>query len=93
MYNCDETGVSSVHKHLKVLAPKAIRQVGKLTYAERGNNITVLFCMSANCHYIPSFFVFPRQRMNDRLMMNAPAESIGVAQPKGWINSDFSYNI
>uniref|UniRef100_A0A6M2DMK8 Putative mariner-21 hm n=1 Tax=Xenopsylla cheopis TaxID=163159 RepID=A0A6M2DMK8_XENCH len=79
IYNCDETGV----------APKAIRQVGKLTSAERGKNITVLFCMSANGHYIPPFFVFPRQRMNKRLMMNAPAESIGVGQPKGWMNSDF----
>ncbi|XP_037293571.1 uncharacterized protein LOC119189035 [Manduca sexta] len=83
IYNCDETGVSCVHKHQKVLAPKAIRQVGKLTSAERGKNITVLFCMSANGHFIPPFFVFPRQRMNERLMMNAPDESIGVAQPKG----------
>ncbi|XP_038221604.1 uncharacterized protein LOC119839407 [Zerene cesonia] len=89
IYNCDETGVSCVHKHQKVLAPKTIWQVGKLTSAERGKNITVLFCMSANGHYIPPFFVFPRQRMNERLMMNAPAESIGVAQPKGWMNSDF----
>lgn len=89
IYNCDETGVSCVHKHQKVIAPKAIRQVGKLTSAERGKNITVLFCMSANGHFIPPFFVFPRQRMNERLMMNAPDESIGVAQPKGWMNSDF----
>lgn len=27
--------------------------------------------------------------MNERLMINAPAESEGVAQPKGWINKDF----
>ena len=45
--------------------------------------------MSANGHFIPPFFVFPRQRMNDRLMINAPAESVGVAQPKGWMTSDF----
>lgn len=88
IYNCDETGVSCVHKHQKVLAPKAVRQVGKLTSAERGKNITVLFCMSANGHFMPPFFVFPRQRMNDRLMINSPAESVGVAQPKGWMNSD-----
>lgn len=45
--------------------------------------------MSANGHYIPPFFVFPRQRMNERLMINAPAESDVVAQPKGWMNSNF----
>ncbi|XP_045457552.1 tigger transposable element-derived protein 6-like [Melitaea cinxia] len=89
IYNCDETGVSCVQKHRKVLAPKTVRQVGKLTSAERGKNITVLFCMSADGHFIPPFFVFPRQRMSDRLMINAPAGSVGVAQPKGWMNNDF----
>lgn len=89
IYNCDETGVSCVQKHQKVLASKSVRQVGKLTSAERGKNITILFCMSANGYFIPPFFVFPRQRMNERLMINAPAQSEGVAQPKGWMNSDF----
>ncbi|KAJ8962215.1 hypothetical protein NQ318_018187 [Aromia moschata] len=89
IYNCDETGVSCVQKHQKVIAPKTVRQVGKLTSAERGKNITILFCMSANGYFIPPFFVFPRQRMNDRLMINAPAQSIAMAQPKGWMNSDF----
>ena len=89
IYNCDETRVSCVHKHQKVLAPKAVRQVGKLTSAQRGKNITVLFCISTNGHFIPLFFVFPRQRMDDRLMINAPAVSVRVAQPKGWMTSDF----
>ncbi|CAB3221193.1 unnamed protein product [Arctia plantaginis] len=30
--------------------------------------------------------------MNARLMINSPAESAGVAQPKGWMNSDFFSN-
>jgi len=89
IYNCDETGVSCVQKHQKVLAVKSVRQVGKLTSAERGKNITIFFCMSANGYFIPPFFVFPRQKMNKRLMINAPAQSEGVAQPKGWMNSDF----
>lgn len=89
IYNCDETGVTCVQKHLKVLAPKSVRQVGKLTSAERGKNVTILFCMSATGVYTPPFFVFPRKRMNERLMFNAPLDSAGVAQPKGWINNDF----
>lgn len=63
IYKCDETRMSCVQKHKKVLAPKAVRQVGKHTSAERGKNITVLFCMSANSYYAPPFFVYPRQRM------------------------------
>ncbi|KOB76398.1 hypothetical protein OBRU01_03861 [Operophtera brumata] len=82
IYNCYETGVSCVQKHQKVIAPKAIRQVGKLTSAERGKNISVLFCMCANGHFVPPW-------MNDWLMINASAESVGVAHPKGRMNSDF----
>lgn len=89
IYNCDETGVTCVQKHLKVLAPKSARQVGKITSAERGKNVTILFCMSATGVYTPPFFVFPRKRMNERLMFNAPPDSIGVAQPNGWMNCDF----
>lgn len=89
IYNCDETGVNCVPKHEKVVAPKTVRQVGKLTSAERGKNITVLFCMSATGHYTPPFFVFPRHKMNPRLMVNAPAQSKGVAQPRGWMIGDF----
>lgn len=61
--NCDETGVTCVQKHLEVLAPKSVRQVGKITSAERGKNVTILFCMSATGVYIPPFFVFPRVRI------------------------------
>lgn len=78
--NCDETRVSCVHEHQKVIALKVSRQVGKLTSPERGKHITVLFCMSANGHLIPSFFVSQKQRMSDRLMINALAKSVGVAQ-------------
>lgn len=88
IWNCDETGVSIVHKHAKVLAPKNQKQVGKLTSAERGKNVTVLFAMSAGGQFIPPFFIFPRQRMNDRLMINSPNESVAEVQPNGWMNSE-----
>lgn len=61
-----------MHKHQKVLVSKAVHQVGKVAFALR----------SANGHFIPPFFEFPRQSMNDRLMLNALAESESVAQPK-----------
>ncbi|KAJ4425494.1 hypothetical protein ANN_28112 [Periplaneta americana] len=55
-------------------------QVGKLTSAERGRSVTVLFCINAGGQYIPPFFIFPRQRMNERLLIGAPKESVGEAQ-------------
>ncbi|XP_022819194.1 uncharacterized protein LOC111351487 isoform X1 [Spodoptera litura] len=89
VYNCDETGVTTVQKHAKVMAKKNTRQIGKLTSAERGKNVTILFCMSATGNFIPPFFIFPRQRMHERLMINSPPDSEGVAQPKGWMNNEF----
>ncbi|KAK9745058.1 CENP-B N-terminal DNA-binding domain [Popillia japonica] len=36
--------------------------------AERGKNVTVLIAMSAGGQFVPPFFVFPRSRMNERLV-------------------------
>ncbi|XP_066600972.1 uncharacterized protein [Prorops nasuta] len=93
IFNCDETGVSTVHKQMKVMTLKVNRQVGKLTSAERGKNVTVLFCMSAAGYFIPPYFIFPRQRVNERLMINAPSNSIAMAQPNGWMNADFFFKM
>jgi len=38
--------------------------------------------MSTNDYFIFSVFIFPRQKMNQYLMINAPAENEDVAQPK-----------
>lgn len=59
IYNCDETGVSTVQKQAKVMTLKSNRQVGKLTSAERGKNVTVMFCMSAAGYFIPHYLYFP----------------------------------
>ncbi|KAJ4427599.1 hypothetical protein ANN_25247 [Periplaneta americana] len=87
IYNCDETSVTTVQKHSKVISLKQNRQVGKLTSAERGRSVTVLFCMNAGGQYTPPFFIFPRQRMNERLLTGAPKDSIGEAQSNGWMTS------
>lgn len=83
IYNVDETGVSSVHKPGKIIAAKGQKQVDKMVSGERGKNITVVCCVSATGRYIPPMFVFPRARMNDRLMKDAPDGSVGYAQKSG----------
>ena len=89
IYNADETEVSTVHTNDKVLSVKGKKkQVGKLTSAERGRNVTVIFSMNVTGHFIPSMFIFPRKKMdkNSRLMISAPPESIVVACESGWMN-------
>lgn len=68
---------------------KTNRHVGKLTSVERGKSVTILFCMSAAGYFIPPQFIFPRQRVNERLMICAPSEIIALTQSNGWIYAEF----
>lgn len=88
IFNADETGVSCVHENDKVITMKGKRQVGKITSGERGRNVTLMFCTSATGQFIPPLFIFPRQRMNDRLMIGAPTESIAFPTSSGWMTTE-----
>ncbi|CAH2102147.1 unnamed protein product [Euphydryas editha] len=47
IYNCDETGISTVQTPGKILATKGQKKVAFITSWERGKNITLLCAMSA----------------------------------------------
>ena len=55
---------------------KGRKQVGKLTSAERGRNVTVIFSMNASGHFMSPMVIFPRKDVdkNGRLMIGAPSE-------------------
>ena len=89
IWNCDETGISSVQKSLsKVISTKGKKQVGSMTSAEKGQLVTALICCSASGRYIPPMLIFPRQRMKDELMDGAPPGAWAVCHPSGWIQTD-----
>lgn len=91
IYNVDETGVSNIHKNDKVISIKGKKkQVGKLTSAERGRNITLTFSMNVTGHFILPLFIFPRKKIdkNDLLMIGSPPDSISIPQESGWMNGD-----
>jgi len=90
IYNADETGVSNVHKNDKVISIKGKKQVDKLTSAERGRNITLMFAMNVTGHFVPPLFIFPRKKMDkyNRLMIGAPPQSIAIPHESGWMNGD-----
>lgn len=84
IYNVDETGISTVHKPPRVLAPKNIRQLGKLTSAERGVNNTMIACINAIGNSVPPLIIFPRVYYKDNMLKGAPPGSIGAANKSGW---------
>jgi len=86
IYNCDETGISSVPKSkAKIIATKGRKQVGSITSAERGETVTVEMCMNSVGRYMPPLFIFPRQRHNMEFIRNAPPGSYVEFHPSGWM--------
>lgn len=85
IFNVDETGVTTVHKPGKILAPKGQKQVGAATSWERGKTITVCCCMSATGQYIPPMFIYPRIRMTPALERDGPSGSIYHCSKSGWM--------
>lgn len=88
IYNCDETGISTVQDPGKVLAAKGQKRVGSITSWERGKNITLLCTMSAAGGYVPPMFIFPRKRMTPTLEKDGPAGAIYKCSDNGWINEE-----
>ena len=85
IYNMDETGISTVHKPIRILAPKGQKQVGVVTSGERGQTTTVCCAFSASGAFIPPMFIFARIRMTPQLQKNGPPGSIFKCSKSGWI--------
>jgi len=89
IYNVDETGLSCVAKSQgKIIASKGRKQVGKLSSAERGQNVTATICFSASGHYVPPLLIFPRKRLVPSFLDGTPPSTYGVAHPSGWMQSE-----
>lgn len=89
IYNVDETGMSTVpNRTTKVIAKKGVKQVGKVTSAEKGQTTTLVCAMNAAGSFIPPAFIFARKNMNSQLLRNAPVGSIGLCSDSGWMNAD-----
>lgn len=89
IYNVDETGIMTVpKKRSKCLALRGKRQVGCLTSAERGILVTAETCMNAAGNFMPTMFVFPRERAKPELLDDAPPGSTAAYHPSGWMQKN-----
>ena len=86
IWNADETGLSTVHVPPRVFAEKGTKQVGGMTSAERGQNVTMIACINAVRNSIPPMFIFPRVNFKQHMLKGAPPGSVGAANLSGWSN-------
>lgn len=85
IWNLDETGITTVQKPRKVLAPSGAKQVGSLVSAERGQLLTLCVAVSAGGQAIPPFFVFPRVKFSQHFLRGAPVGSDSSSHKSGWM--------
>ncbi|XP_012555022.1 uncharacterized protein LOC105843781 [Hydra vulgaris] len=88
IYNIDETALTTVHKPVKVVVGKGVKQVGQVTSAERGTLVTMIGCINALGNFIPPFLIFPRVHFRSHIFKGAPTGTKGEANPTGWINTE-----
>nr|CAH7743754.1 unnamed protein product [Callosobruchus chinensis] len=62
-----------------------MKQVGCLSSAERGQLVTAEICFNAAGTYVPPMLIYPRKRMKDELLDDAPPGFWGTCSDNGWI--------
>ena len=87
IWNLDETGVTTVHKPLKVIAEKGKKQVGRTTSGEKGTTVTMEVAVNAIGNSVPPLFIFPRVNFKPYFIQQGPPGCIGAAHPSGWITA------
>ena len=90
IYNCDESGISIVHRPGRVITKLGRRTVYSLTSAEKGRTHTVVACVSATGFVLPPLTVYPRKRpVPDSFKEGAVPNTSFHTSQNGWINSKF----
>lgn len=88
IWNCDETGITTVQVPERVLAMRGERQVASVTSGERGTLVTMCNAVSASGIAIPPYYIFPRVNFRDIFLKNGTPGCGGCAQPSGWMTVD-----
>ena len=86
IYNCDEIGVSVVHKPGKVVAEMGCH---KVYAAKKGKMHTILTCVSASGNALLPIMIFPHiQTPPGNFHDGAVVQTLFCNSPNGWINND-----
>lgn len=94
IFNLDETSTTTKQKkHAKIIAEKGIKQVCKVTSAEKGTLVTTCCIVSAAGNSLPPVMVFPRVHFKEHMLNGAPPGTLGLASPSGWMNADLFYDV
>ncbi|CAH1974319.1 unnamed protein product [Acanthoscelides obtectus] len=89
IFNMDETGVQLLNKPSKVVTKKGSKDVHVLTSKERGENVTVIACCSADGTFIPPVLIF--KGVNRKPVLSdglPPGSKVNMNRKSSFINSE-----
>ncbi|XP_063931371.1 tigger transposable element-derived protein 6-like [Zophobas morio] len=93
VYNIDETATTTVQRSNKILAQKGVKQISKCTSGERGSLVTTCCIINALGKTVPPVMVFPRTHFKTHMIHGAPAGTLGLANPSGWMTSELFVDV
>lgn len=89
IFNMDETGVQLLNKAGKVITNRGSKDVHLLTSKERGENVTVIACCSADGKFIPPVLIFKGVNRKPEFSDGLPAGSkVYMNRKSSFINSE-----
>jgi hypothetical protein len=88
IYNLDETATITFQRPQKVLAPKGVRNIRKVTSGEKGTLVTACCIINALGQALPPVLIFPRKSYKDYMLTGARPGSLGLANHSRWMNSE-----
>ena len=88
MYNLDETGITTFQKPQKVIAETGAKQVAQIVSHERGQTVTLCGVINAISNSLPPCLIFPRAKMQNHMLHNAPPGTHGIANRSGWMTGE-----
>lgn len=65
-----------------------MKQIGRVTSAERGTLVTLAMAVSATGRSLPPFFIFPRKNFKEYFLNGGPPGCTGEANQTGWMNAE-----
>lgn len=66
---------------------KDSKAVCKVTSTKKGVLVTTCCIIRADGNYLPPVLIFPRVNFRGHMMVGAPHNSLGLATPSGWMNT------
>lgn len=80
-----ETGIANVHKPDIIFGCPGLKQIGKITSAERQILVTAAFAVNAAANATPQFQVFPRLKFPQHFLRDGPTRCDSDTNPSGWM--------